>query len=404
LDLVTNAEENDDIELAAAGSPFNSSMILPTGNFSYVAHATLGEYSAIQVEADIGGIPKHPPPFPPHLGAFRTEPVLWIGFAYRNDPHKPLPTNSSDPLWAAAFTPKMFSCQHYVTNYTVLFNFTSGIQNATVVSVDYLRPVIATTFLPGINAMDGTKDNTTAVPQSHYVYPRDIEHYRLIGAYHSLGYLMRSLINGTISMAQGSDAPIQNTEAIKTRLIDPATYLAVPQLMTDIQSFYEDLILSLLSNPQFLAVAWARDPSHLSGTGSANGTDGDFACVKSRTINAFKYSAADLWMVYGFAIFFTTLSLVLGATAITQNSGVVCNTRFSSIVAATRARELDEIGWSGGAGGRFFNVPVEAERTRLGYGRISNSDASRAGSGVEFGFGIEGRVRQRLGSVLSFQD
>lgn len=55
----------------------------------------------------------------------------------------------------------MFSCLHYETSYTVNFNYTAGIQNATVTNRKFIAPILDTEFLRGVDANDGTKDNIT---------------------------------------------------------------------------------------------------------------------------------------------------------------------------------------------------------------------------------------------------
>ena len=229
----------------------------------------------------------------------------------------------------------------------------------------------------------------------------------MTGAYHSLGALFRFFLNGTVDF-QHSDAPITFTEATKTRLTDPRTYLAVPDLMDQVQSFYEDLILSLFSNPQFLVVAWANDSSKLSGpsptpssAADTTNTGGEYPCFKSRTMNQYVYHASSLWLVYGLAILLAAASVCFGAAALTQNAGRSRTTRFSSIAAATRGPGIEKLGWRKDS--RWGHVPAEVLEAKLGYGQVANGDS------VSYGFGIEGEVRQaaentgKRGSVLSFQ-
>lgn len=59
--------------------PFNESVLIPHGNFSYFTYASGGEYSSIQMDMDhlgLGGHIRTQPPFPKDLGTFRTEPVI----------------------------------------------------------------------------------------------------------------------------------------------------------------------------------------------------------------------------------------------------------------------------------------------------------------------------------------
>ncbi|KAK3378625.1 hypothetical protein B0T24DRAFT_609418 [Lasiosphaeria ovina] len=403
-------------ESGSIAPPFDTDIILPRGPYSYYAFTNGGEYSTKQMDdVGIGGIPKTPPPYPKHLGAFRTEPVVWIGYAVLADPNKPVPTNESDPAWASAFVPKLFACENYETDYAVVFNYTEGAQTTTVKNVTFLRPVVNTTFIPDIDADDGTADNTTAVPEDNYIYPNDVARYRRTAAYHSLSILVRYFLNGTVEMDKDVVNPIVNTNAIQTKLLDPRTnFFPYANLQDLVQRFYEDIILSILSTPHFAVVAWAARPQEQSGTlpAGTNGAAADynFPCVKSRTQNQYKYHARDLWIVYGIAILLALVGVAAGALAVADNNGAVRDTHFSSVVAATRGPALDRARWDGGGATHYSTVPAEVKRLRAGYGLVGDvaTPAAIGGelqtSGVRYGFGLEGDVRQlrRESSILRF--
>jgi len=388
-------------DLGEARNPLNTSILLPEGSFSYFADTHRGDYAEMQANVGDAGIPNFAPPYPEHLGAFRTEPILWIGYTTVADPGKPLPKNASDPAWPKAFVPKVFGCEHYFTAYRVRFNYTSGgLQTTKVLAREFLTPVINTTFNPLVGAGDGTLDNTTAWPVSGYVLPRDLGRYRLTAAYHAIGLALRSYLRGTIGAAQ-TDAPITKTAATQTRLVDPHTYLPVPDLMDAVQSLYEDIVLSLFSNPQFLAVAWAANPAMLSGTVSG-GEDTRYPCLRERRLNVFFYHRLDLWLVYGAALLFACIGVGFGLAAVGQNGGVFRGTRFSNIVEATRGPGLDRVHAVGAAD--QDSVPVgDTRRVKLGYGLIPRRDGQGGeenpgpaweGGGLIYGFGVEGEVRQ----------
>ncbi|KAK0732084.1 hypothetical protein B0H67DRAFT_566649 [Lasiosphaeris hirsuta] len=389
-------------------SPFDTTSLIPDGDFSYISHATLGEYSAVQIEAEPGGIPLIPPPFPKNLGAFRTEPVLWVGHSDLVNPSDPVPEGRVDPKFNSSFIPVIFRCEHYVTKYTVQFNHTYSAQNTKVLSREYIRPVVNTTFLPGVDANDGTKDNITATPESNYIMPLDVDNYRIAGAYHSLGAQMRGHINGTI---QYSPYVLANTEAMKTRLINKATYLTVPNLRQQVQAFYENILLSLLNNPQFVVVAWAANETQRSGPANetvSNDPALGYPCVKTRVINAYAYNVRDLWIVYTFAIVACIVSVVLGALALADNNNHVRDTKFSSIVATTRAPCLEDLPWTTS---KWGEVPKEVRETRMGYGVVSDEGAGGRGTpsvrgtngeGVAYGFApVEVIDRARTDTMIS---
>jgi hypothetical protein len=390
--------------------PFDKSWLVPQGNLSYLAQTSLGEYSPMQVPSvEVGGAPIQPPPFPKHLGAFRVEPSLWLGYANLVDDEMPLPGNrSSDPeFWNTAFQTTIQMCELYETNYTIQINNTLSNQLATVKNQTFLSRVIDTIYVPHEDAMDGTMDNTTAVPEANYIYPTDVDRYRLTAAYHSISYLARQYINGTIDFSQ-PDSPIASTQALQTRLIDPGSYLVVPNFSDQVQQFYMDILISLFSNPSFVAVVWMANQSKSTGAGPSNDTSLLYECIKTRIVNKFVYSSRDLWIVYGLAILVTGIGVSFGAAAIAQSDNHTRQIRFSNIVEATRAEYLNQLPWISNRWGR---VPQEVLNVKLLYGEIKDEVVSSSADGqkVKYGFAPVNKVRPLGGlsggrnSVWSFQ-
>ena len=394
-EIARGRNNNEQAEkLRELNAPFGVDQLLPDGGYSYIAHATLGEYSSRQMaDADIGGMPKingslmDPKDFPKELGSLRTEPVVWIG---HSDPVPGPGKNHEIPLdpkasnWTSSYVPTIFRCEHYVTDYTVQFNHTLSEQRTTVLKREYIRPVIDTTFQPEIDANDGTLDNITATPKESYVRPLD-ENYRLTAAYHSIGLQARLRINGTVQQINfAADPPgpslSANTDMIGTRLANKANYLVVPNMMEEFRNYYEEMVLSMLSDPQFVLVTWAAKPDTPSGPSNETALRRDdlkYPCEKSRTVMAYTYRKRDLWIVYSIGILAALLSVGLGAAALSQNNGHVRDTRLSSIVAATRAPVLDVLPWKNS---KWGEVPEEIRKTRMEYGVISEEAVSYARS------------------------
>ncbi|KAL2153001.1 hypothetical protein VTH82DRAFT_4156 [Thermothelomyces myriococcoides] len=390
----------DEKALKDQGVPFNAGELVPYGNHSYLGVVDQGEYAIEQLEVEPGGIPKMDPPYPKHLGAFRTEPVLWIGYGVHTGQGKP-PENRTVPGWDTAFEAAVVRCEHYLANYTVRFNHTSMEQITTVLKRDFLHPIINTTYVPDRNATDGTKDNTTAVPESNYVLPLDVEKYRLTAAYHSLGKRMRAYLGGRIQYAPYA---LVASDLAKTRLIDTETYLPAPDLPAAIQAFYENMTLSLLSNPQFMIVSWAARPDQRSGvTTPADyptaipGDDDDnddnisarfptYDCVRTRLINAYEYKQRDLWGAYAAAVGAAMFAIVLGSAALAQNDFRPRDAHVSNIVAATRAPCLDELPWEGKQS-KWGQVPREVLDVKLRYGIVPAWPGAGAGAGGPPGVG-----------------
>lgn len=275
-----------------------------------------------------------------------------------------------------------------------------------------------------MEADDGTDDNTTAIPESNYIYPNNTAQYRRVAAYHSFGRMLRDFINGTVTVEATLVQPIENTQAIQTKLLDQrSNYFPHPDLMPRVQSLYDDMILSVFSNPQFVEVVWAARPGEQSGTlvqgGAAQGADSNttddymYNCTRFRTENVYSYHKRDLWIVYGVAVLFTLLCTAVGTFAIYKNGGVTRNTHFSSVVAATRGPALEKIAWMGPLQDRG-DVPAEVKKLKLGYGVMSDArlvyaNEEEAGhhvrrstmysagytSEMRCGFGMKGDVDQR---------
>ncbi|KAF9878748.1 hypothetical protein CkaCkLH20_03648 [Colletotrichum karsti] len=401
-----------------AQSPFGTDLLLPKGTYAYYAFATGGEYSTVQMrDVDIGGVPKTKPPYPEHMGAFRTEPIIWIGYVVpgANDTH------GAQIGGEPNFIPKIFACEHYETKYTAVFNYTDTTQSAYMKKREFLAPVINTTYVPHVDADDGTADNITATPTENYILPTDVARYRRTAAYHSLGFMLRKFLNGTVQTDKQLVNPVTNTDAIQTKLLVPRNnFFPHENLMDMVQEFYEDLILSIFSMPQFLPVVWAAAPNEMTGQlvqggGPNNRSAYEYPCQRSRMANLYSYHARDLWIVYAIAIFLAMSGVAAGALAIRTNGGVLRNTRFSSIVAATRGPALEKVRWEGPDRDRG-DVPKDVKELKIGYGvmnqnlaspfdaaqRYPRESPSWSPNEVRCGFGLAGDVNQnkREGSLF----
>lgn len=386
-------------------APFGTELLLPEGNYSYYAFASAGDYGGEQFHGvSPGGIPITNDTLPKHLGAFRTEPIIWVGYSVWKDQNTKPPDNDTEPGWKDAFIPKLFACEHYVTDYEVEFNFTGNQQFTNVTKRNFRHLIIDTVYQPDKMAIDGTGDNTTATPEENYVYPNDTGPYRLVAAYHSLGAHLRDYVNGTITSNPVSN-PNANTKAAQTKLVDlTREFFPFENLADRVQEFYEDIILSLFSYQQFLAVVWAAKPDTKSGatttgpeTGfsitkpqSQNGDAKDqdekknidpstlYNCTKSRYENRYRYIERDLWIVYAAAMLCALVAMVLGTAAVLENEGVLRNTKFSSIVAATRGPALEKVRWREDARG---DITPDVKKMRVGYGVVHQSPPSQPLSG-----------------------
>ncbi|EPE24827.1 hypothetical protein GLAREA_11408 [Glarea lozoyensis ATCC 20868] len=305
---------SDVVEISAHGSteqkpesmranvPFDPDVLVPIGSTIYVAKATLGDYAKSQIDAG----------------------------PQANNGKVPAKT---DPTWSTSFARKVFRCDYQLFQYSVLFNFSSGTQNTTVLPGKKIIEQIQNTTL-GFRE-DGSE---TASPSENFVFPKDVSKYRLLAAYRSLGVKFRETIDGNITLNEDS-VPIVATEAINTKLISFNPYLPYPDLKDRIQSLYEDILLSLLSKPEFIVVTDATNFVNSDDEGIG------YNCTKTRLRNVFKYHKVQLILSYGFFVITTGLAVFLGIRAQRSNAGKFKDNKFSTLVAATRGGHLDSLDW-----------------------------------------------------------
>ncbi|KAF4465847.1 hypothetical protein FALBO_7297 [Fusarium albosuccineum] len=361
-------------KLGDAECPFNTSILAPAGNLTYNAILDQGDYAKQQIDSGVAGIPKQKPPYPKNLGVFRTEPVLWFGFAEVEDRSKRQPLDPTSKEYKEAYTPAIYGCEHYKTKYTVQFNHSGGTQEHFIKKREYLDKVIDTTYIKQKDPDKRLKDRTQAVPEENYVHPHDIANYRLTAAYHSLGSLLRSLLNGTITLPN----VVAETQAIETRLIDRLNYLTVEDFPEQVQSFYEEILVSFLSDPQFITVSWAYDPSRWSGQ-FKGGEKTDYKCVRWQVRGCYFYNYAQLWAVYAISMGITVVAVASGIAAIQEDS-MMRSLSFSAILAATRGTSLDKLRWEREA---------DIMGSKIGFGVVSGHTGERT-----YSFGVEGDVSQ----------
>lgn len=355
-------------------APFNMSSLVPNGNYTYYAVADEGEYAEQQIDSGDAGIPTMSPPFPEHLGAFRTEPAIWLGYASVDNLTAEHPVDRTAEGWYTAYKPVVFACEHYETNYTVHLNYTGGIQTYEVVKRDYMRKIVNTTFVRGQDAADGTLDKTVATPVENYIYPRDLRRYRRTAAYHALGKQLRDLINGSIKIP----GTITESRIIRSRLLDRHEWLPVHELQKQVRAIYEDIIISLFSDPQMIAVSWASDPTRPSGVG-LGGKDTMYPCLREQTANFFFYQWEVLATVYAVTFIIAAVGVVSGFLAMHKEGLEEQRTMlFSSIAEATNGVRI---------------VKVEDSETVVRYCRVDEAGGGRVYRFEREGGEMLGRVK-----------
>jgi hypothetical protein len=363
---------NDSEKLSNLGAPFNVSILAPQGRFVYYAEVDNGAYSRPQADfkKGPGGIPAGA--IPANLGVFKAEPVLWIGYAFNSTE---LLAND-DPLalnWTHRYDPHIIRCTHMETIYTVKWNFTEPFFTSTI-KLEHQAPIVDTKFPRGV---DGKVDYTLdPEPAGNYISPRDdVGLYKKISAYHAVGDMFRDFLRGHVDIEAPKPGPYYAqvySDVTKTRLVqknrEPKN-----DLTAKIESFYSDMVLSLLSESEMLVVA-----------------EENLTVNRSRLQSSFVYEPERLWQCYAPVVFITILILLFGALTIWQD-GTTFSTGFSRILVTTRNTTLDDISRGACLGNDPF--PMELMRTRLQFGVLAESeedyprDDGYQGSGGSQGIG-----------------
>jgi hypothetical protein len=326
-DDISNSDAND--------APFTLDDLAPKGNFTYRADVDQGDYGYQDPEGDQDS-----------LGVMKSEPVLWIGYAARTsklyDHDSPYAAK-----WEYIHEPSMFKCVMQHTNYT--FNMTyRPSQSALLTQRDFLRPLIDTT----VEVDPKNRTAWIASPDSNFIRPKDDpETYKMTAAYHSLGALLRTFLRGSI---EKTSIMITRSDISETRLVNSSSSYPLPNLKDEIQHLFEDILITLLSEPTLVVAEPQTVP-----------------CYLSRTQMVYVYYRQSLWVGYAIVIFMTFLFILVGAWSLYQN-GVASDVLFSRIMVTTRNPTLDHLSVGACLGGDPF--PKELTKTKLRFGVLLEDD------------------------------
>ncbi|KAI9675957.1 MAG: hypothetical protein M1829_003195 [Trizodia sp. TS-e1964] len=365
------------------GAPFNTSVLAPEGKLIYNAVVDTGDYADPQLPTGDDGQPLQTlPPWPDSLGVFLTEPELWIGHSILTN--NPLP--SSSPFakrWKFEMIPVVFKCTHYEVDYTIFVNFTEGIQYFTVTERKWLAPIVNTTI--NYNDPSNTTSFTINNPSGAVRPDTSPEIYKKTTAYHALGSLMRNFLRGSIQQENQTTYPLTRTDASETKLISQNDSVPVSNLMNQTETVYEEMLLTLLSDPHLILADNASVP-----------------CTRTRFANIYDYRQESLWIGYAIVVFVTALCGGVGMAAIRSN-GISSDTSFSRIMVTTRNATLDQLSVGACLGGDPFPKALTQVRLRFGVLREDDGEeAEESGSarGVLYGarvqhcaFGTEAETR-----------
>jgi hypothetical protein len=349
----------DDVKLAKAGVPFNTSILVPRGKHAYYANVTMGDYLRPQpatggLDESKGGKPIGDTP--EDFGYFKAEPMLYIGYAINST----VPLEPPIQNWTHRYDQYVFACTHFETDYTVKTSYSGPFFNTTI-SYEFKKPIVDTE----VSLNDGQPDELDIDPVSNYITPHDKRRYRLVAAYHAMGQRFRSFLEGHIELQPPFPGPSYAkvySEITSTRLVnDDST--PRPEFHKLIQEFYVDMILSLFSAPEMLVVS-----------------ETEVLVSRTRYQSTFVYNKGKLWGCYAPVIFFVLLSLILGAVTI-HGDGTTFSVGFSRIMVTTRNTTLDEISRGACLGNDPF--PPELMHTRLKFGVLNEGGHEQEYQGLE---------------------
>jgi hypothetical protein len=347
-------------------------VLVPEGTNIYYADVTTKEYKRPQVDTNDKGMPAKGPPYPDFLGAFQSEPVLWIGHSVQTSK----PYDKSSPYaakWEVVHEPKIFKCVAHHTNYTFQMKYNDTVQGHTLKSREFVKPVVDTTVLHDKD--DDDIDDVTAEPEANFVLPIDAKKYKETASYHAMGQLLRNFLSGQVSKNDSKAYIVTKSDISETRLVNPLTSYPLENLMDEIQNVFQDMIITLLSEPHLVVADKQSVP-----------------CTKSRSVNVFVYHRQGLWTGYALAVAITFGSILVGAFAMYQN-GVASDTLFSRIMVTTRNPTLDRLSVGACLGGDPF--PKDLTKTKLRFGVLLEEEPREGPLGkVEHCcFGAAGEVK-----------
>ncbi|KAM5349509.1 hypothetical protein ACJ41O_006014 [Fusarium nematophilum] len=152
-----------------------------------------------------------------------------------------------------------------------------------------------------------------------------------------------------------------------SKLIDRHEYLAVPNFRDAVRNLYEDLNISIFSDPQFLVVSWASNPSKLSGV-AVGGPETDYPCLREQTSNYFFYQWQVLVSVYAFSFLVAFVGVVSGVYAMHKDRAKEqCEITFSSIAEAEATNSV-RLNREGDKDTKIRCYPVDMHDGKRAYG------------------------------------
>lgn len=162
-------------------------------------------------------------------GIFRIDPDIWI--AQVTNTTRINEDASTRARWPHVMEPIALKCVHEKANYRVTSKWTNDRLAHRKATITESRTLFSRWGVSEIG-------------------PRpDMERYKEFVAYYTIGTQMRNILEGTLILDNSTSNVVTHTKMSPTRLANRKTAWAAADLVTTLHDFYEDLVMSFISEP-----------------------------------------------------------------------------------------------------------------------------------------------------------
>lgn len=286
-------ELTNDLNPLTENDTFNS--LAPYGNKMYFMDEDSVDYQRPQRDYDSN--------LTLGQGIFYSEPKIWLGWVVNTT--IPLSPDSPgyNPSWPFQLEQHLVQCVLQKARYDIGFEYINNAQVNKHVNISGGIP---------INPDQGEIHPTNPI-------------YKEYAVYHGLGQLARRQIVGRITQDNYTEQVRTFSYVSQTKLVSQDTALARPNLRIAFQNYFEEIIISLLSE-NYLGISY----------------NVSVPCVMRHTQNNFRYRVISLWGGYAISIFMALGCIIVGGLSLRSN-GITSDTTFSKIMVTTRNRTIDRL-------------------------------------------------------------
>ncbi|KAI9860719.1 MAG: hypothetical protein M1830_006219, partial [Pleopsidium flavum] len=283
-------EEQPDFD---SNIPMKKGNLAPDGNYTYYGYSSTSE--------EIGGRPAEwSNATDDKIGVFYDEPALWIGYVINTTE----PFNSSESsLWHHKLDPKVMKCTLYNATYSYTLSFMNGVMFVNNSKTNFISPLL--------------EEGASVSPNA--------SNYKAFAGFHAAGFLFCKTMYNAINQSGESGWSETYSDISQTTLVDADTSLTVPNFPSAVETKFADLVLSIMSDDIM------HSKIHIS-----------VPCTMANIVLVWNYAPLWLWLSYGAALLTTLVAVAVGAAAISRN-GYAVDTNFSTFLATTRSKDLDDI-------------------------------------------------------------